>query len=130
MHRFILRKLQIEMNDLLSRTTVGRLVKDIKVRDFNVGSQFPAFKQVGISNVQLSQDKESFEVRAIGSNVKIEIFCKVVCFFSFSISKWMSIIVAVLKCQLMFCLHLVALLSCQSKFDLLTVRSVGRNLHC
>uniref|UniRef100_A0A914VZQ2 PDZ domain-containing protein 8 n=1 Tax=Plectus sambesii TaxID=2011161 RepID=A0A914VZQ2_9BILA len=59
--RWALKRLQLEFNDMTSRSATGRLLQDIKIRDLTVGTQFPVIKSMQVDKAQLSKDNESFE---------------------------------------------------------------------
>lgn len=63
----MLKKLQMEFNELLSRSASGKLLKDIKLRSLTTGNQFPVIKNIHAQNVQLSEDENSFEVTKLKS---------------------------------------------------------------
>ncbi|KHN76395.1 PDZ domain-containing protein 8, partial [Toxocara canis] len=59
--RWFHKKLQLELNDLVTRSTAGRLIQDIRVRDLSTGSQFPVLKSVLVESYRMSEDNEGFE---------------------------------------------------------------------
>ncbi|VDK70083.1 unnamed protein product [Onchocerca ochengi] len=60
LRRWIHKKLQLELSDLTTRNTAGRLIQDIRVRDLSIGCKSPVIKSVCVEDYELSQD-ESFK---------------------------------------------------------------------
>ncbi|VDO25194.1 unnamed protein product [Onchocerca flexuosa] len=60
LRRWIHKKLQLELSDLTTRNTAGRLIQDIRVRDLSIGCKSPVIKSVCVEDYDLSQD-ESFK---------------------------------------------------------------------
>jgi len=54
--------MQKEFADMLNQTTTGKLLEQITVRDFNLGSTFPIIRSVTTSGVQVDDDN-MIEVR-------------------------------------------------------------------
>lgn len=48
--------MQKEFAEMLQQTTTGKLLEQITVRDFNLGSTFPIIRNVSTSNVQVDDD--------------------------------------------------------------------------
>uniref|UniRef100_A0A0M3IAU9 SMP-LTD domain-containing protein n=1 Tax=Ascaris lumbricoides TaxID=6252 RepID=A0A0M3IAU9_ASCLU len=59
--RWFHKRLQLELNDLMTRSAAGRLIQDIRVRDLSMGSQFPILKGALVESYRMSEDNESFE---------------------------------------------------------------------
>uniref|UniRef100_A0A914ZNF7 PDZ domain-containing protein 8 n=1 Tax=Parascaris univalens TaxID=6257 RepID=A0A914ZNF7_PARUN len=59
--RWFHKRLQLELNDLMTRSAAGRLIQDIRVRDLLTGSQFPILKGALVESYRMSEDNESFE---------------------------------------------------------------------
>jgi len=57
-----MRRMQKEFADMLNQTTTGKLLEQITVRDFNLGSTFPIIRSVTTSGVQVDDDN-MIEVR-------------------------------------------------------------------
>jgi len=51
-----MRRMQKEFADMLQQTTTGKLLQQITVRDFNLGSTFPIIRSVTASNIQVDDD--------------------------------------------------------------------------
>jgi len=51
-----MRRMQKEFAEMLQQTTTGKLLEQITVRDFNLGSTFPIIRNVSTSNVQVDDD--------------------------------------------------------------------------
>jgi len=61
--RWILKKLQIDFNELMSRNAIGsKILKDIKVHHLEMGNRAPIIKAVTVQNVALSSDQSFFDV--------------------------------------------------------------------
>ncbi|KAK0416254.1 hypothetical protein QR680_012379 [Steinernema hermaphroditum] len=60
--RWIHKRLQLELNDLTTRSAAGRLIEEIRIRDLCVGNQFPVFNNIRVESVKMNDiDKELFE---------------------------------------------------------------------
>ncbi|VBB28386.1 unnamed protein product [Acanthocheilonema viteae] len=57
LRRWIHRKLQLELSDLTTRNTAGRLIQDIRIRDLSIGSRSPVIKSVRVEDYELSEDE-------------------------------------------------------------------------
>ena len=51
-----MRRMQKEFAEMLRQTTTGKLVQQITVRDFNLGSTFPIIRNVTANGVQVDDD--------------------------------------------------------------------------
>ncbi|XP_055638028.1 PDZ domain-containing protein 8 [Toxorhynchites rutilus septentrionalis] len=47
------RKLSLELDELISKTTTGKLFDKLSIRDLDLGSQFPEIKNIRLHNVEL-----------------------------------------------------------------------------
>ena len=54
--RWVMRRMQKEFADMLQQTTAGKLLQQITVRDFNLGSTFPIIRNVTQSGIQVDDD--------------------------------------------------------------------------
>lgn len=59
--RWFHKRLQLELNDLTTRSAAGRLIQDVRIRDLCVGSQFPVISNVRVESYAMCADKEGFE---------------------------------------------------------------------
>lgn len=59
--RWVYKRLQLELNDLTTRSTAGLLIQDVRVRDLSIGSEFPIVSNVRIESYHLSEDGHVFE---------------------------------------------------------------------
>ncbi|VDK55818.1 unnamed protein product [Anisakis simplex] len=59
--RWFHKRLQLELNDIVTRSTAGRLIQDIRIRDLSTGSQFPVLNGASCEGYRLSEDKEHFD---------------------------------------------------------------------
>ncbi|KAL1398053.1 hypothetical protein pipiens_009265, partial [Culex pipiens pipiens] len=55
------RKLSLELDELISKTTIGKLFDKLSIRDLDLGSQFPEIKNIRLHNVDLHQDEQHIE---------------------------------------------------------------------
>jgi len=51
-----MRRMQKEFAEMLRQTTAGKLLQQITVRDFNLGSTFPIIRHATMSGVQVDDD--------------------------------------------------------------------------
>ncbi|KRZ27848.1 PDZ domain-containing protein 8 [Trichinella pseudospiralis] len=61
LRRWILKKLRLEFNDLLSQFAVSKVLRDIRIVRLDIGSQFPLIKSAHVGQVQLSENEDYFE---------------------------------------------------------------------
>ncbi|CAG9533752.1 unnamed protein product [Cercopithifilaria johnstoni] len=57
LRRWIHKKMQLELSDLTTRNTAGRLIQDIRIRDLSIGSQSPVIKSIRVEDYELLQDE-------------------------------------------------------------------------
>ncbi|XP_062714468.1 PDZ domain-containing protein 8 [Aedes albopictus] len=55
------RKLSLELDELISKTTTGKLFDKLSIRDLDLGSQFPEIKNFRLHNVELHPDEGHIE---------------------------------------------------------------------
>ncbi|XP_065083846.1 PDZ domain-containing protein 8 isoform X2 [Ochlerotatus camptorhynchus] len=55
------RKLSLELDELISKTTTGKLFDKLSIRDLDLGSQFPEIKNFRLHNVELHPDEAHIE---------------------------------------------------------------------
>lgn len=61
LRRWFHKRLQIELNDISTRSAAGRLIQEIRIRDLSLGTKFPRINAVRVENVEMSEDKNVFE---------------------------------------------------------------------
>lgn len=62
LRKWILKKLQIDFNELMSRNAIGsRIIKDIRVHHLDIGDRAPVIRSVNVQSMKLSQDEKCFE---------------------------------------------------------------------
>jgi hypothetical protein len=61
LRRWIHRRVQLELNDLTTRSAVGHVVQDVKIRDLTMGSQLPVVKSIAVEKCKMSESGEGFE---------------------------------------------------------------------
>uniref|UniRef100_A0A915DNR9 PDZ domain-containing protein 8 n=1 Tax=Ditylenchus dipsaci TaxID=166011 RepID=A0A915DNR9_9BILA len=59
--RWVYKKLQLELNDVTTRSAAGRIILGIQIRDLSVGTQFPLVKNIRVEQFLMSEDRELFE---------------------------------------------------------------------
>ncbi|VDD90019.1 unnamed protein product [Enterobius vermicularis] len=59
--RWFFKRLQLELNDLTTRSAAGLLIQDVRVRDLSTGSKFPVISKMRVERYQMSEDGETFE---------------------------------------------------------------------
>uniref|UniRef100_A0A0N5A8G6 PDZ domain-containing protein 8 n=1 Tax=Syphacia muris TaxID=451379 RepID=A0A0N5A8G6_9BILA len=59
--RWVYKRLQIELNDLTTRSAAGLLIQDVRIRDLSIGSEFPVVSKARIESFKMSEDGHSFE---------------------------------------------------------------------
>uniref|UniRef100_A0A8R1TUH1 PDZ domain-containing protein 8 n=1 Tax=Onchocerca volvulus TaxID=6282 RepID=A0A8R1TUH1_ONCVO len=72
LRRWIHKKLQLELSDLTTRNTAGRLIQDIRVRDLSIGCKSPVIKSVCVEDYELSQD-ESFKLSRLSGKIRLKL---------------------------------------------------------
>jgi hypothetical protein len=55
-YRWVMRRMQKEFVELLQQSTTGKLLENITVRDFNLGSTFPIIRHATTNNVVVNED--------------------------------------------------------------------------
>ncbi|RCN43093.1 hypothetical protein ANCCAN_10926 [Ancylostoma caninum] len=61
LRRWFHKRLQIELNDISTRSAAGRLIQEIRIRDLSLGTKFPRINAVRVENVEMSEDTNIFE---------------------------------------------------------------------
>lgn len=61
LRRWVHKRLQMEMNDLTTRSAAGRLIQEIRIRELSLGTKFVTVNSIRVENVEMSEDKNSFE---------------------------------------------------------------------
>ncbi|GMT23548.1 hypothetical protein PFISCL1PPCAC_14845 [Pristionchus fissidentatus] len=61
LRRWLYKRLQVELNDVITRTPMGRFVQDIRILDLSLGTKFPVVNNIRVEKVEMSEDRESFE---------------------------------------------------------------------
>ncbi|CAK9292867.1 unnamed protein product [Gordionus sp. m RMFG-2023] len=59
--RWIVNKIYIELQDLITTSTVGKILKEIRVKDVNLGSYFPIIQNLEIEKIVLDSNYEHIE---------------------------------------------------------------------
>ncbi|XGW26073.1 hypothetical protein V3C99_007022 [Haemonchus contortus] len=61
LRRWFHKRLQIELNDISTRSAAGRLIQEIRIRDLSLGTKFPRINAIRVENVEMAEDKNIFE---------------------------------------------------------------------
>ncbi|KIH64772.1 hypothetical protein ANCDUO_04914 [Ancylostoma duodenale] len=61
LRRWFHKRLQIELNDISTRSAAGRLIQEIRIRDLSLGTKFPRINAIRVENVEMSEDTNIFE---------------------------------------------------------------------
>ncbi|CAG9766081.1 unnamed protein product [Ceutorhynchus assimilis] len=67
--RWLYKKLSMEFDELLTKTTMGKCFDSISIKDMHLGSQFPDIKDITVENVKLDKKEEHIEVLSLGLNL-------------------------------------------------------------
>lgn len=61
LRRWVHKRLQMEMNDITTRSTAGRLIHEIRIRELSLGTKFMTINSIRVENVEMADDKSTFE---------------------------------------------------------------------
>ncbi|CAI5448516.1 unnamed protein product [Caenorhabditis angaria] len=61
LRRWVLKRLQMEMNDITTRSTAGRLIQEIRIRELSLGTKFLSINSIRVENVEMADDKNTFD---------------------------------------------------------------------
>ncbi|PIO74842.1 hypothetical protein TELCIR_03137 [Teladorsagia circumcincta] len=61
LRRWFHKRLQIELNDISTRSAAGRLIQEIRIRDLSLGTKFPRINAIRVENVEMAEDKNIFD---------------------------------------------------------------------
>ncbi|KAJ8298224.1 hypothetical protein KUTeg_024755 [Tegillarca granosa] len=56
LRQWAVRKMNVELSELLTNTTTGKVIDQISVREFSLGNTFPVIKSVAVHNVIVEKD--------------------------------------------------------------------------
>ncbi|CAB3410064.1 unnamed protein product [Caenorhabditis bovis] len=59
--RWVHKRLQMEMNDITTRSTAGRLIQEIRIRELSLGVKFMTINSIRVENVEMADDNSTFE---------------------------------------------------------------------
>lgn len=60
--RWLHKRLQLEINDISSRNAAAHyIIQNVKVRDLDVGNNFPIIKNISVENIKMCEDDNSVE---------------------------------------------------------------------
>lgn len=61
LRRWVHKRLQMEMNDITTRSAAGRLIQEIRIRELSLGTKFMTINSIRVENVEMADDKNTFE---------------------------------------------------------------------
>uniref|UniRef100_A0A0K0DK51 PDZ domain-containing protein 8 n=1 Tax=Angiostrongylus cantonensis TaxID=6313 RepID=A0A0K0DK51_ANGCA len=61
LRRWFHKRLQIELNDICTRSAAGRLIQEVRIRDLSLGTTAPRISAIRVESVEMSSDKTIFE---------------------------------------------------------------------
>ncbi len=53
--RWVLKRLQMELNDVASRSAANKIIHDVQIRDLQMGSHFPTVKSIRVNRADLDE---------------------------------------------------------------------------
>ncbi|XP_016985251.1 PDZ domain-containing protein 8 [Drosophila rhopaloa] len=59
--KWFYRKLSIELDELITKTTTGKLLDKLTIKELELGDQFPDIKSLSVHNVELDKDEQRIE---------------------------------------------------------------------
>uniref|UniRef100_A0A1Y1LUY4 PDZ domain-containing protein n=2 Tax=Photinus pyralis TaxID=7054 RepID=A0A1Y1LUY4_PHOPY len=68
--RWLYKKLSLEFEELITKTTTGKFFDAVTIRDMNLGSQFPNVKSIGVESVKL--DKNEGHIDTLNLCIKLD----------------------------------------------------------
>ncbi|KAL1491277.1 hypothetical protein ABEB36_011896 [Hypothenemus hampei] len=67
--RWLHKKLSMEFEELLTKTTMGKCFDSITIKDMHLGSQFPDIKDISVESVKLDEKQKHIEILNLGVNL-------------------------------------------------------------
>ncbi|GJQ73115.1 hypothetical protein Trydic_g1744 [Trypoxylus dichotomus] len=67
--RWLYKKLTMEFDELLTKTTIGKFFEAVKIRDMNLGTQFPHIKNINLEDIKLDKDNGHIDTLNISINL-------------------------------------------------------------
>ncbi|KAF1756918.1 hypothetical protein GCK72_013372 [Caenorhabditis remanei] len=61
LRRWVHKRLQMELNDITTRSAAGRLIQEIRIRELSLGTKFMTINSIRVENVEMAEDKNTFE---------------------------------------------------------------------
>lgn len=80
LRRWVHKRLQMEMNDITTRSAAGRLIQEIRIRELSLGTKFMTINSIRVENVEMADDKSTFEVISSTIFLKSYIFFQKIVF--------------------------------------------------
>lgn len=68
--RWFMKKLTMEFEELLQKTTTGKLIDQITLRDLSLGTQFPIIKEISVGKVSLHETQDYIDELDIVMNIE------------------------------------------------------------
>ncbi|KAH8368794.1 hypothetical protein KR084_006023 [Drosophila pseudotakahashii] len=59
--KWFYRKLSIELDELITKTTTGKLLDKLTIKELELGDQFPDIRSLSVHNVELDKDEQRIE---------------------------------------------------------------------
>ncbi|EDW29899.1 GL15849 [Drosophila persimilis] len=75
--KWFYRKLSIELDELITKTTTGKLLDKLTIKELELGDQFPDIKSLSVHNVELDEREQRIENLgpAAGHQTTATVFC-------------------------------------------------------
>ncbi|KAJ8977988.1 hypothetical protein NQ317_004532 [Molorchus minor] len=67
--RWLYKKLSLEFDELLTKTTIGKFFDSINIKDMHLGTEFPDIKDITIDNVKLDKKEGYIETISLSLNL-------------------------------------------------------------
>nr|XP_023021028.1 PDZ domain-containing protein 8 [Leptinotarsa decemlineata] len=67
--RFLYKKLSLEFDELLTKTTIGKFFDSITIKDMHLGTEFPDIKDITVDSVKLDKKEGYIETVSLSLNV-------------------------------------------------------------
>ncbi|CAA92456.3 PDZ Domain containing [Caenorhabditis elegans] len=61
LRRWVHKRLQMEMNDITTRSAAGRLIQEIRIRELSLGTKFMTINSIRVESVEMADDKNTFD---------------------------------------------------------------------
>ncbi|KAG5879738.1 hypothetical protein JTB14_033340 [Gonioctena quinquepunctata] len=68
--RFLYKKLSLEFDELLTKTTIGKFFDSITIKDMHLGTEFPDIKDISVDSVKLDKKEGYIETLSLSLNLE------------------------------------------------------------